>query len=76
MAVIMRRGLGKAAIIVALLLQLETPDETLIGRPFVAAAAKDAQPAEFCNRLYRAAESGARIITADRAACRSAAAKA
>jgi hypothetical protein len=29
----MRRGLGKAAIIVALLLQLETPDETLIGGP-------------------------------------------
>jgi len=28
----MRRGLGKAAIIVALLLQLETPDETPIGR--------------------------------------------
>jgi hypothetical protein len=47
----MRCGLGKAAIIVALLLQLETPDETLIGRPLVAAAAKDDWNTEFCNRL-------------------------
>jgi hypothetical protein len=33
MAVLMRCGLGKAAITVTLLLQLETPDETPIG-PF------------------------------------------
>jgi hypothetical protein len=72
----MRRGLGKAAITVALLLQLETPDEAPIGRLHVANGAKHARTVEFCNRLYRAAESGARLITADTAACRSAAAKA
>lgn len=56
MAMIMRRGLGKAAITVALLLQLETPDETLIGRPPTAARqglAKHMRTVEFCNRLYR-----------------------
>jgi len=46
----MRRGLGKAAITVALLFQLETPDETLIGRPLLPPA-KDDRTAEFCNRL-------------------------
>jgi hypothetical protein len=46
----MRRGLGKAAIIVALVFQLETPDETPTGRPLLPPA-KDARTVEFCNRL-------------------------
>jgi hypothetical protein len=46
----MWRGLGKATITVALLLQLETPDETLIGRPLLPPA-KDDRTVEFCNRL-------------------------
>jgi hypothetical protein len=82
---IMRRGFGKAAITVALLFQLETPDETLIGQPFVLAATKDDRTAEFCNRLCckfrsfprkRESSRSEKNLTADTAACQSAAAKA